>query len=367
MKYVKVICRFFGGIDLHSKSMVVCIMDQYGNVLTTRRIPNRFGELLKVIAPYRQSLALAVESTFNWYWLVDACRMNGVEIHMGHAYYMKSIHVDKHKNDKLDARKIAGLLRVGLLPYAHACSAEMRPVRDLLRQRQRLVHIRSSLLTSTKMNFYQFGDIDITLAALKNKKQRAKTIATVPNPHTRMLCSSNMDLVTSLDGHIQCIERELLRHTHEHYRDDLALLRSVPGIGPIIGLTILYEIDSRSRFHRRQDFSSYCRLVNPDRSSDNKTVGHGNRKCGSPYLKWAFMEIISNAPADSQTVKSVHDYLITCYEPLKARAVLANHFCTVVYYMLKHKTCFDEIRFARSFPEAFSQAPEAGHLQRCAA
>lgn len=358
MRYVKVASRYYGGIDLHSKSMVICIMDSNGKVITTRRLENRAGELLQVIAPYRPYIALAVESTFNWYWLVDACRSNKIPIHMGHAYYMKAIHGDKQKNDKIDARKIADLLRVGLLPYAHTCSAEMRTVRDLLRQRLRLVQWRSSMFVRTKMIFYQAGDIDTERAALRNKSQRQKTVSKVSDPFTRMICTTNMSMATTLDEYIRRIEKEVLNHAHEHHRQDLQLLQTLPAVGPIIGLTILYELDTLSRFNRRQHFSSYCRLARPMHTSDNKPAGKGNAKCGSPYLKCAFMEILTNAPSNSEAIRTVYDYLKTLHEPLKARYILASHLCTVAFYMLKHKKPFDEQRFIASFPEAFSQVSQ---------
>jgi transposase len=280
---------------------------------------------------------------------------------------MKAIHGDKHKNDKLDAQKIAHLLRAGLIPYAHACSADMRHVRDLLRQRQHLVQWHSQLLTRTKMTFYQIGLIDTEPLSLRNRTQRQALVDMVPDPFTRLVCSSNTALMKSLHEHIRDIERVILQHARDTHGEDLALLLSVPGIGPIIGLTILYELDNFSRFSRRQQFSSYCRLAKPVHTSDNKPVGLGNRKCGSPYLKWAFMEIISNAVANSDAIKTVHNHLKARYEPLKARAILATHFCMIVYYMLKKKKPFDEQRFKRSFPEAFSTVLDTGHLQPSAA
>jgi hypothetical protein len=204
------------------------------------------------------------------------------------------------------------------------------------------------------MIFYQVGDIDTDTAALKNRTQRQKTVNKVSNHFTRMMCTTNMNMATALDEHIKCIEKEVLSHTHVHHPQDLQILQSMPGVGSIIGLTILYELDILSRFRRRQHFSSYCRLAKPMYTSNNKPAGKGNAKCGSSYLKAAFMEILTNAPANSDAIRTVYDYLKTRHEPLKARAIVANHLCTVAYYMLKHKQRFDEQRFIASFPEAFS-------------
>jgi transposase len=360
MNFVQTRRAYYGGIDLHGKAMTVCIITDDGKIVTRKTIPNQFADFLSMIQPYKHTIAFAVEATFNWYWLVDNCRAHNIEIVLGHTFYMKLIYGGKNKNDKLDAYKIASILRAGLLPYAHACPANTRTVRDLLRHRHRLVYQRSTLLGQTKMTFYQYGHIDIMPHALKNKTTRQETVATMKDRHTRLISTINMDIVTQFDKHIATIEQQVLLHARTHNNDDLMLLLEVPGIGIIIALTILYEIDSIARFKTRQQFSSYCRLARPQHTSNGKCVGFANSKCGNSALKWAFMEIITNAPANSHVVKNVYDYLKRQYPPLKARAILANHFATVIYYMLKNKTSFDIDRFARSFPEVASQAPETG-------
>jgi transposase len=360
MNFVKVQCHYFCGIDLHSTSMTICIMNIEGKILLRKKIPNNFTTFLRLIEPYRSSVAVALESTFNWYWLVDLCRQHAIDVHLGHAFYMKAIHADKKKNDNLDSEKIANLLRCGMLPRAHACHVHTRDVRDLLRHRHRLVYMRSELLGHTKLTFFQHGYCDIPSNALKNKKTRFSSLQTFNKKSAHAISNASMNIVCALDKEITQIEKQLISNTAKHKSYESELLQSVPGIGPIIAMTILLEIDTLHRFKRRQDFASYCRLVRPAHSSNGKCVGYANSKCGNPFLKWAFMEILSNAAVQCPEIRTMYNQLKKIHKPLKARAILANKFCTAVYYMLKHKQRFHIHQFCNHNQEACSQTPEAG-------
>jgi transposase len=335
-------------------------MNKEGKVVLRKTIPNDFAVFFLLIASYKHSISFAVEATFNWYWLVDACRINKIDIYLAHAYNMRLIYGTKNKNDKLDAFKIASLLRSGLLPYAHACSLEKRGMRDLLRNRHRLVVQRSALLGQTKISLYQHGHLSMQDQSLRSKQHRASAIESFSDDCARFATNVNMELVSHLDKSIAALEKEVLAHASDQYREELELLLSVPGIGPIIGLTILYEIDTIQRFKVRQRFSSYCRLARPSHTSNGKNVGGGNSKCGNSALKWAFMEILNAAPRQSPEVKIIYTGLKEKYPNLKARGILANHFATAVYYMLKHKEPFNIKMFSKAFPEVASQTSAAG-------
>ena len=138
--------RHYCGIDLHTKTMYVCILDRDGQVLVHKNLPSNPEAFLEVVAPYRDDLVVAVECIFTWYWLADLCAAEGIAFVLGHALYMKAIHGGKAKNDKIDALKIATLLRGGMLPQAYVYPAGMRATRDLLRRRLHLVRKRGQLL-----------------------------------------------------------------------------------------------------------------------------------------------------------------------------------------------------------------------------
>ena len=142
----------FCGIDLHTRTMHVCILDGAGQVQLHKNIQSQPDAFLKAVAPFRDELVVACECVFCWYWLSDLCADEGIEFVLGHALYMKAIHGGKTKNDRLDSEKIAILLRGGMLPKAYAYPRAMRPTRDLFRRRARLVRMRSELLGHVQLS-----------------------------------------------------------------------------------------------------------------------------------------------------------------------------------------------------------------------
>ena len=145
------------GIDLHAKTMYLCILDSKGEALLHRNIPCDPEKFLRTVAPYREDLVVAVECMFTWYWLADLCAREGIAFVLGHALYMKAIHGAKAKNDKIDAFKIAMLLRGGNLPKAYVYPPEMRATRDLLRRRLHLVRRRGNLLAHIQNTHHQYN------------------------------------------------------------------------------------------------------------------------------------------------------------------------------------------------------------------
>src|ERR671932_1975489 len=153
---------FYCGIDLHARTMYVCILNQGGEILVHRNMPAGPDPFLTVIAPYREGLVVCVECIFTWYWLADLCAREGIPFVLGHALSMKAIHGGKAKNDKIDAQKIAVLLRGGMLPQAYVYPADMRATRDLLRRRTHLMRKRAELLahvhnTTSQYNLPEIG------------------------------------------------------------------------------------------------------------------------------------------------------------------------------------------------------------------
>src|SRR5918998_169753 len=139
--------KFYCGIDLHARTLYVCILNQAWETVLHRNMKTDPALFLKVIASYREDLVVAVECIFTWYWLADLCVQQGLPFVLGHALYMKAIYGGKAKNDKIDAPKIALLLRGGMMPQAYVYPAEMRATRDLLRRRMHLMHKRAELLS----------------------------------------------------------------------------------------------------------------------------------------------------------------------------------------------------------------------------
>jgi transposase len=333
--------KYYCGIDLHSKSMVLCILDRDGKIMLRKRVANKLDDFMDAIKPYKTSIKLGVESTFNWYWLIDLCREKKLEILLGHAVAMKHIYGGKNKNDNIDSKKIADLLRSNLLPEAYAYPKEKRAVRDLLRRRCKYLSMRSGLYAHGKTLFYQEGCIDISPTALKSKRKRDSLSDILDDEMSQLSYQSDITIVKELSDVINKIEGEILKRAQHELPKEYYILTSFPGIGKIIALTMIYEMDTIDRFKRRQDFTSYCRLARPDRESNGKRTGNGNSKIGNPFLKCVFMEILNNATRLSPEIKEYYDTLKKAFKPLKARAIMANKACTIVYYMLKKQKPFD--------------------------
>lgn len=339
--------QFNCGIDLHAKNMYVCILDKDGKKLVHQNVKgNDFQYFLKIAAPYVHDLTVACESTFNWYWLSDACILNNIQFVLGHALYMKAIHGTKTKNDKVDSEKIAHLLRTNMLPEAHCCSAERRPVRDLLRRRSCLVRHRSAILAHMSSAVQVHGQEKLD----RKEKMKSARGQAVPDRFVNPLLKFSMKVDTYIasqyDMVIKEIEKEVIKHTRLLASKEYALLKTAPGIGKTLGLVILYEIDDITRFRKSEQFCSYAMLTPGKATSDGKNVGSQGRKIGNHYLKWAFSEMVVIGKRDPY-IKAYSDQLVRKHGKRKANAILRHRFGHVVFNMLKHEKVFSVEKFLK--------------------
>jgi transposase len=335
---------FYCGIDLHTRTMYVCILDQAGETLLHRHMPATPEALLKAIAPYRDQIVLAAECMFTWYWLADLCAEHGIPFVLGHALYMKAIHGGKAKNDKIDAQKIAVLLRGGMLPQAYVYPAEMRATRDLLRRRMHLARKRGELLahvqnTNSQYNLPALGK---KIAYKTNRDGVAERFA---DPAVQKSIEVDLALITYYDELLRDVELTIVNTAKHHDANTLYLLQTVPGIGKILSLVLLYEIHQIDRFPRVQDFASYCRLVKCAKESAGKRSGTSGTKIGNAHLKWAFSEAAVLFLRDNPAGQKFLTRLEKKHSKGKALTILAHKLARAVYYMLKHKTAFDMSKF----------------------
>jgi transposase len=149
--------QFYCGVDLHARTMYIWILDREGNTVFDRNIKTQPATLLRAIQPYRDGLVIGCECMFTWYWLADLCKREGIEFILGHALYLRAIHGGKSKNDRIDAEKLARLMRGGTFPLSYVDPAEMRSTRDLLRRRMHLMRRRSELLAHIHMTYQQYN------------------------------------------------------------------------------------------------------------------------------------------------------------------------------------------------------------------
>ena len=351
--------RYYCGIDLHARRMYICVLDGQGKILVHRNGPATPEHLLATIAAYREDIVVAVECIFTWYWVADLCAQEGIPFVLGHALYMKAIHGGKAKNDKIDAHKIAVLLRGGMLPMAYVYPRAMRATRDLLRRRCHVMRKRAELITHIQNTASQcllprFGK------KIAYHGNRTDLAAHFSDPEVRKSIETNLALLDHYDGLLTDLELHLTRSAKVHDPNAFYRLRSVPGIGQILALVLLYEIHDIHRFPRVQDFASYCRLVKCAKESDGKHYGYSGAKIGNVHLKWAFSEAavlcLRRNPAAQQYVAR----LAQKHGKPKALTILAHKLARAVYFMLSRGHAFDATKF---FPAAVAARGHRGRTK----
>ena len=339
--------QFYCGIDLHARTMYLCILNQDGEILVHRNMPAGPEPFLKAVAPYREDLVVCVECIFTWYWLADLCAREGIPFVLGHALYMKAIHGGKAKNDKIDSQKIAVLLRGGMLPQAYVYPAAMRATRDLLRRRMHLMRKRAELLAHVQNTHSQYNlpGIGKNIAYKANRDGIAERF---PDPAVQKSIEVDLALIGPYDHLLNDVEFSIVHTAKQHDPQTLSRLQSVPGIGKILSLVLLYAIHTIDRFPRVQDFVSYCRLVKCAKESAGKRYGTSGAKIGNAYLKWAFSEaavlFLRTNPAGQKYLARLEKK----HGQGKALTVLAQKRARAVYYMLRRKTAFDMPMFLQS-------------------
>jgi transposase len=339
--------KFYCGIDLHARTMYLCVLNQDGEVLLHRNMKAAPEPFLKAIAPYREDLVVCVECIFTWYWLADLCAREGLPFVLGHALYMKAIHGGKAKNDKIDSQKIAVLLRGGMLPQAYVYPAVMRATRDLLRRRMHLMRKRAELLTHVQQTNSQYNlpEIGKKIAYKGNRDGIAERF---PDPAVQKSIEVDLALMGYYDELLRDLELSIVQTAKQHDANTLYLLQTVPGIGKILSLVLLYEIHDIARFPRVQDFVSYCRLVKCAKESAGKRYGTSGTKIGNAYLKWAFSEAAVLFLRANPNGQKYLARLENKHGKGKALTVLAHKLARAVYYMLHRKTAFDMEKFLQA-------------------
>jgi transposase len=332
--------KFYCGIDLHARSMYVCVLSQEGEILLHRNMKAAPAPFLQAVAPYRDGLVVAVECIFTWYWLADLCAEEGIPFVLGHALYMKAIHGGKAKNDKIDSHKIAALLRGGMLPQAYVYPATMRATRDLLRRRTHLMRKRAELLSHVQNTNSQYNlpEIGKKMAYKANRDGVAERFAEAAGQKT---IEVDLALITYYDELLKDLELSLLKTAKHHDANTLYLLQTVPGIGKILSLVLLYEIHRIDRFPSVQEFASYARLVKCSKESGGKRLGPSGKKIGNAHLKWAFSEAATLCLRNNPQGQKLLARLEKKHDKGKALSILAHKLGRAVYFMLKRKVAFD--------------------------
>jgi transposase len=335
--------HYYCGVDLHTKRMYLCILDHDGNKLLHRNVQAKPREFLSAIEGFREDLIVGAECMFTWYWLADLCLDEKIKFILGHALYMKAIHGGKKKDDKLDSEKIARLIRGGTFPLSYVYPPEMRATRDLVRRRMFLVRRRGELLAHVQLTNQQYNH-DPFEKMLKYAGNR-DVLDRFEQQSVRLSVGADLATVGHYDQLLKQLETNLLRQATLHDPKACSLLRTIPGIGKILSLVLLYEIHTINRFPSVGDFLSYARLVTPKQTSDGKVTGHSGAKIGNVHLKWAFSEAVLWMLRYSDDAKAFVKRKEKKYGKCRAMTMLARKIARAVYQMLKRKECFDAMKF----------------------
>jgi transposase len=277
--------KLYGGIDLHSNNSVVALLDEEDRVVYRKRLPNDAAGVLEALAPHREAIVgLVVESTYNWYWLVDALMEAGYAVHLANTAAMVQYSGLKYSDDDSDAAWLAQLLRLGLLPEGTIYPKGERAVRDLLRRRSRLVQQHTANLLAIQNLFARNRGRSLSGNEVKRLNSEAVS-RLLPDPNLALAVQGTLLVMRAQEGAIDLLEREALVQTK--LRPAYRHLLSGNGIGQVLGLTILLETGPVERFAQVGHYASYCRCVGSERLSNGKRKGRGNTKSGNKYLAWA--------------------------------------------------------------------------------
>ncbi len=337
----------YAGIDLHSTNSVLAVIDEHDRVLRQCRLPNELLTIFKAMEPYRNELmGVAVESTYNWYWLVDGLAEHSYPMHLVNTAAVPKYDGLKYSGDESDARHLAHLLRLGILPEGYIYPRDERAVRDLLRRRFAFVRQNVSLLQSVQSAWARHTGQRLSANAFRQITD--ETLAqTFADACVRLSVQTQINIWRDIQEQslprtrsgVRQVEKQVLGHCPR--RKELVALRSTPGIGKTLGLTIALETGDITRFASVGDYVSYARLVKSERVSNGKKKGQGNRKCGNKYRAWGWIEAANFAMRFSPPVKRWYDRKAAKRHRVIAIKAVAHKLARAGYYLMRDGGTFD--------------------------
>ena len=331
--------ELYAGIDLHSSNNYVGIIDEQDRRLYQKRLPNRLEDILPALEPFKESLkGVVVESTYNWYWLVDGLQEHGYKVHLANPSAIKQYEGMKHTDDKWDSFWLAHMKRLNILPEGYIYPKEERPVRDLLRRRLLYVRHRTSHILSlqsaiTRNLGWKMSGNDI------KKLNETDADQLFDEPFLVSAAKNGISTIAFLSERIKEIEKGV--KSHVRLRPEFKYLLTMPGIGDILGLTIMLEVGDISRFAKVSNYSSYCRCVKSERISNKKKKGEGNRKNGNKYLAWAYVEAANFAIRHYPEAESFYQRKKAKTNGIVAIKALSNKLARASYYVMRDKVPYD--------------------------
>ena len=335
----------YAGIDLHSSNNYLGVINEEDRRLYQRRLPNRLEDILSALEPFKESLkAVVVESTFNWYWLVDGLQEHGYKVHLANPSAIKQYEGLKHTDDKWDSFWLAHMKRLDILAEGYIYPKQERPVRDILRRRLLLVRHRTAHILSlqsaiTRNLGYKMSSRDI------KQLDESDADKLFEDPFLILAARSSISAIQFLRTRIKEIEKAA--KSHVKLKPGFEYLLTMPGIGNILGLTIMLEVGDISRFATVGRYCSYCRCVKSERLSNNKKKGEGNRKNGNKYLAWAYVEAANFANRSYREAQSFYKSKKAKNNGIVAIKALSNKLARASYYVMRDQVPYDSGKLFR--------------------
>jgi len=330
------------GIDLHAKSSYLAIIDEKRQRIFKRNVANDRQLILSFLAPYKAELAgVVVEATFNWYWLVDTLMEEGYRVHLANVCAIQQYAGLKYVDDKHDAFWLAELLSLGILKEGYIYPKKERPVRDLLRKRGHLMKLRTSLLLSLQNTVANVCGIKVPGHQVKSKEDHVSAHLS-QHESLALMGQVSRASIDALTLQIKTIEA----HVEKQYRIEptYAGLQSLPGVGKILGLTIMLETGPIVRFPQVGDYVSYCRKADSTWKSAEKVKGKGNIKNGNRYLSWAFAEAAEHARMFDTASRNFYNRKVHERNAAVAHSALANKLARAAYYIMRDQVPYKEAK-----------------------
>ena len=335
----------YAGIDLHSSNNFVGIINEEDRRLYQKRLPNRLEDILPALEPFKESLkGVVIESTYNWYWLVDGLQEHGYKVHLANPSAIKQYEGLKHTDDKWDSFWLAHMKRLNILPEGYIYPKEERPVRDLLRRRLLYVRHRTSHILSLQSAITR--NLGYTISGNDIKKLNGSDADQLfDEPFLVLAAENSIATIGFLSERINEIERGV--KSHARLKPEFNHLLTMPGIGNILGLTIMLEVGNIKRFPEVGNYSSYCRCVKSDRLSNKKKKGEGNRKNGNKYLAWAYVEAANFAVRSYPEFQGFYDRKKSRTNGVVAIKAVSNKLARASYYVMRDHVPYDASKMFR--------------------
>ena len=329
----------YAGIDLHSSNNYTGVIDEEDRRLYGKRLPNHLPDILKALDPFKESLeSVVVESTYNWYWLVDGLQEEGYKVHLANPSAIKQYEGLKHTDDKWDTFWLANMRRLNILPEGYIYPKEERPVRDALRRRLLFVKHRTTHILSLQSSIARNLGERMSARDIKNLEE-SDADKIFDEPFLALTARCGMATIGFLSTKIEEIEKAV--RPHINHRPEFEYLLTMPGIGDILGMTIMLEVGDINRFPAVGDYSSYCRCVKSERLSNKKKKGEGNRKNGNKYLSWAYVEAAHFAKRHYQEPMSFYQRKKATKHGIVAIKALSNKLARASYYVMRDQVPYD--------------------------